>query len=558
MRASRLLIAGLVAGGVGCGDLEVTNPNNPGRVTVVRSSQDALALISNGLLQWFNRSAQTSPAVALSVMADEFSTGFADFGGQDLSSEPRLAINIQSPSNGPPHHVTFPDYYANIAALNIALQAVDNFDLVLRNASGQDVTTQATAFAKFMQGLNHGYVALMFDKGYVYPETLDPDTLQFSGGATDVQNLIRPYQEVMDTALSQLNVALTMANAESFTFPSTVPNQWFLGVARDNEDFARIIHTYIARFMVYVARNPTERQNVDWDAVIEHIDQGIQEDFHVEGVPGVVGSLFKQRAARLRSNAPGDFMRVDYRLVGPADVTDEFMDWYALPWSQRNPFEMVGTPDRRIVGAPTRPATCIDTDNVPIPDEDCGLYMGFSATTLFSSARGLGQRSYYFFHRYGSGTSWENGPLPLVNVAEMDLLKAEGLIRLGRADEAIPLINKYREQNGGLPPVDINGVPGTAPDCVPRKLDGSCGSLWDALRYEKRIETLGLEGGPAYYDARGWNFLAANTPIHFPIPLRDLELLSIAPYTFGGTGGVDGAPPPDPERCPVALPRCPT
>jgi hypothetical protein len=558
MRPARLLVTAVVAasivGAVACGELDVTNPNNPSRVTVVSSSQDALALISNGLLQWFNRAGSTSPSVALSVMADEFSTGFADFGGQDLSKEPREGINIQNPTNGPPHHATFPDYYGNIAALNTALQAIDKFDLVLRNSAGQDVTTEANAFAKFLQGLNHGYAAMMFDKSYVYSESVDTDTLRFTGGNTGVQDLIRPYDEVMDTALVELGAALQLATSKTFTYPTTSANVWFLGVPRTNTDLAKIVHTYMARFMVYVARNPAERQAVDWNAVIAHIDQGITADFYVTGVVGVVESSYKNRVARLRTTIPGDFMRVDYRMIGPADVTESFRSWYALPWATRNPYRMVGTPDRRIQGATTRPASCLPAS---VPLADCGLYMGYHNSTLFNVDRGLGQRSFYFFHRYGAGTSWQSGPIYLVNVAEMDLLKAEGLIRLNRPDEAIPLINKYRVANGGLPAVDINGAPGTAPNCVPRKLNGDCGSLWDALRYEKRIETMGLEGGPAFYDARAWGFLEAGTAVHFPMPLRDLQLLRIEPYTFGGVAGVDAAPAPNPERCPVVLPRCP-
>ena len=550
MRTAKLLVVCLLAGTVACDDLDVTNPNNPNRETVVRNSQDVLALISNGLLQWFNRSAGTSPAIALTVMADEFSTGFADFGGQDLSKEPREAINNGvPPNNAPPHHVTWPDYYNNIAAVNTALQAVSKYDLELRNSAGQDVTTEAHAFAKFVQGLNHGYIALMFDQGYIYSENVDPDTLSFE----EVEQLIRPYPEVMDTALSQLNAALQLANSKSFTYPSSAPNLWFLGVPRNNQDLARVIHTYMARLMAYEARNPQERQAAPWAEIIQHIDAGITSDFTVMGVVGVVESTYKNRAARQRTTTPGDFMRVDYRLVGPADQGSGFATWYAQAWAQRTPFRMTNVQDRRIDGLATRPATC----QAAPAAASCGLYMGYHNTTVFAIDRGLGQRSFYFFHRYGQGTSWQNGPIPLVNVAEMDLLKAEGLIRLGRAAEAVPLINKYRVTNGELPPVTIDGVPGTAPDCTPRKLNGECGSLWDALRYEKRIETLGLEGGPAFYDARAWDFLVQNTPVHFPIPRRDSELLGIDIYTFGGAGGTGGAPAPNWEKCPVALPRCP-
>jgi len=551
MRPTKLLFVSLLVGTIACDELEVTNLNNPNRETVVNNSQDVLALISNGLLQWFNRSGGTSPGVALSVMADEFSTGFADFGGQDLSREPREAINNGvPPNNAPPHHVTWPDYYNNIAAVNTALQAVALRNLTLRNSAGQDVTTEAHAFAKFVQGLNHGSIALMFDQGYVYSESVDPNTLL---GPEQVKELIRPYREVMDTALAELDAALQFAGSKSFSYPSAAPNLWFLGFLRTNQDLARIIHTYMARFMVYLARSPQERQAVNWEQVIQHIDQGITSDFAVMGVVDVVDSDFKNRAARQRTTTPGDFMRVDYRLVGPADQGPGFANWYATAWAQRVPYRMTTVQDRRIDGLTVRPTTCQQAPAAA----SCGLYMGHHNSTVFAVDRGLGQRSFYFFHRYGQGTSWQSGPIPIVNLAEMDLLKAEGLIRLNRADEAVAIINKYRVANGQLPPVTLNGVPGTAPNCTPRKLSGACGSLWDALRYEKRIETLGLEGGPAFYDARGWDFLVQGTPIHFPIPRRDDELLGIEIYTFGGAGGAGAAPAPNWERCPVALPGCP-
>jgi len=554
MKTIRLLFLASAVGLAACDDLDVTNTNNPNRETVVTNSQDVLALISNGMLQWFNRSGGTSPGVALTVMADEFSTGFADFGGQDLSAEPRQAVNNGVPTNNAsPHHATWPDYYNNIAALNTALQAIGKHDLTLRNSAGDDVTLMAHAFAKFLQGLNHGYVALMFDQGYVYSESVDTDTLQFTGGNQGVQNLVRPYSEVMDTALAELNAALQLAQSGTFTYPGNVPNLWFLGAPKTNQDLARLIHTYMARLMVYVARTPEERQAVDWNAVIQHVDQGITSDFTVIGTVDAVESDYKNRAARQRTTTPGDFMRVDMRLVGPSDMSQGFIDWYAQPWAERTPFRMQ-TADRRIelpAGTP-RPSTCAAAPASAV----CGLYMGYHPSTVFSPARGLGQRSFYFFHRWGGGTSWQSGPIPIVNVAEMDLIKAEGLIRLGRAAEAVPLINKYRVTNGGLPPVTVDGVPGTAPNCTPRKLNGQCGSLWDALRYEKRIETIGLEGGPAFYDARAWDFLVEGTPIHFPMPRRDAELLQKPIYTFGGASGEAGAPAPNPERCPVVLPRC--
>ena len=101
----------------------------------------------------------------------------------------------------------------------------------------------------------------------------------------------------------------------------------------------------------------------------------------------------------------------------------------------------------------------------------------------------------------------------------------------------------------------VDGPPDEA-GCVPRKLSGACGSLWDALRYEKRIEGLGVDGVTAFLDARGWQTLPENTLIQLPIPGRELGVLQRTLYSYGGPGGQGSAPAPDPERCPVALARC--
>ena len=113
-----------------------------------------------------------------------------------------------------------------------------------------------------------------------------------------MQDLIRPYGEVLDTALAELRAAIEIASTSSFTYPSDVANQWFLGVPCTNQDLVRLAHTYMARLMVYVARNPQERADVDWNQVIQHIDQGVTSDVVVIGTVDLVESTFKNRAAR--------------------------------------------------------------------------------------------------------------------------------------------------------------------------------------------------------------------------------------------------------------------
>jgi hypothetical protein len=143
-----------------------------------------------------------------------------------------------------------------------------------------------------------------------------------------------------------------------------------------------------------------------------------------------------------------------------------------------------------------------------------------------------------------------------MSLTEMRLLKAEALIRLGRAAEAVPLINVTRVANGQLPPVTIDGPPDT-PGCVPRKVTGGCGSLWDALMHERNLENNGIEGTIMWWDFRGLNRLMEGTLLHFPVSGIEMENLGLPIYTFGGVGGQGAAPPPQYHRCPATgLPRC--
>jgi hypothetical protein len=550
MRKTSLLIAGVLAfSGLACQDLNVTNPNNPDRAVVVSSAEDVETLISAAFRLWFNRAQYYTPGCALVTAADHFTGGFTDFGTHEQGLEPRNPIDNGPISPNSPNRAPISTMYSIISGVNIGLQAISKYDLKIYEG-GTDVTMRALAFGKFVQGISHGWVALLYDQAWVYSESVDTDTIRFEPGVTHVQDLVKPYTEVRDTALAQLNAALQIAQNNTFTLPGDFEGTWIPGVTMSNQEFARLIHSYIARILASWPRSPEEAAQVDWAAVISHVDQGITQDFAPTGTPGVLYSYFKHRAARQRTTTPGDFMRVDYQAVGNADQSDVFIDWYNKPWSDRTPFIMENVQDKRIISSPDAPCTSSYTTSWA----NEGLYMGCHRANVFSASRGTGQRSYYYFHRLGRGEGWNRGPLLIMTVDEMRLLKAEALIRLGRAAEAVPLINVTRVGNGGLPPVTLEGVPG--PNCTPRKYDGTCGSLWDAYRYEKRIEIMGVDPGPPHWDARRWQAMVVNTPLHYPMPGNELELMGIPEYTTGG-GQKDSAPPPDPERCPVSLPRCP-
>lgn len=524
----RKLIPALALLLTACQELTVVNENEPDRERATRQPLATEAFVASAFRTWWNVGGHDDyPSWAFSTMANEVTSGFADFGQLEVSAEPRSAWN-NSPVNAR-FDVTQDPWYdlnATISTVNDALIAMDA-GLVIVDT---DRTTRARAVAKFLQGISHGYLGLYFDQAFVVDETVALDTM--------LNAAFVPYPEVIDAAIAQLDDAIAVAGTGNFTLP--VDSWLFAGMTRD--EFVRLANSFAARLLAYAPRTRAERDAVDWAEVIRRVDAGVVTDFAPVGQPDILWDDWKRLVARVRTaSRPSDFGRPSYWLLGPADSANGFVNWVATPVQDRVAFQ-IRTQDRRIQGA-TGPASQ-------------GKYVGYNLNDIFTASRGTYRFSWYYFHRFGTSDTWQTGPLTALTVTEMDLLKAEGLIRLGRAAEAIPLINKTRVANGELPPVTIDGPP-DLPGCVPRKLNGACGSLWDALRYEKGIEGLGVSGVIRYFDARGWQTLPENTIVQLPVPGRELAVLQRPLYTFGGPGGQGSAPAPDPERCPVALPRCP-
>jgi hypothetical protein len=513
---------------VGCQDLAVENPNEPDRGRATLQPRSVESFVSSAFRTWWPEAGHDDyPAWAFSTIAQEITSGFADFGQLELSAEPRSAWN-NSPANARNDVSESPwyDLYSAISAVNDGLTAIDS-GLVIGDALN---TARTRAVGKFIQGISHGYLGLYFDKAVILDEKVVLDTIKTP--------TFTPYPQVIAASVVQLDSAIAIANRNNFTLPST---SWlFQSLTRD--EFVRLANSFAARMLAYSPRTRAERTAVSWNEVIRRIDAGVRTDFAPIGQTQILWDDWKRLVARVRQTArPSDFGRPSYWVLGPADSTNGWVNWVATPVAQRVAFQ-IRTKDRRIHGA-GGPATP-------------GKYVGYNNNNIFDPSRGTYRFSHYYFGRYGTGTSWESGPLPALTVAEMDLLKAEALIRLNRAAEAVPLINKTRVANGELPPVTVDGPP-NEPGCVPRKMNGQCGSLWDALRYERRIELLGVSGVLAFFDARGWQTLPENSITQLPVPGRELTTLQLDLYTFGGPGGQASAPAPDPERCPVTLPRCP-
>ena len=161
----------------------------------------------------------------------------------------------------------------------------------------------------------------------------------------------------------------------------------------------------------------------------------------------------------------------------------------------------------------------------------------------FPADRGIYHYSNYIDWRwrplYANG--WV-GEYPDMTNKEFDFLTAEASYRMGNRDAAMAIVNKYRA-NGELPAFeDPDGVAPGGDRCVPQLPSGACGNLFDALKYEKRIELFHYGFGTEYFDDRGWGDLVQHTFLQLPIPGSELEILLQEVYTFGGPGGESTAP----------------
>lgn len=483
-------------------DLSVENQNNPDRERALASASDVEAIIGGAFLNYWSGTQKYDPSMALSVTADENTSSWGNFGMQDLSSEPRTAYDNSSSYRYRAFSETpWYNMYRAISNANDGLVQINQGIKIGVNGAG---TPRAKAFAKFVQGLAHGFLALLFDRAFVFDETVDLDTETLE---------MKPYAEVMQAAISQLEEAVTICNANAFTLPET----WINGLALTNVELAQLAHSYIARFMAQLARDPNERASVNWAEVISHADQGITQDF----APVGDGDYWWDGMKYLGQNHI--WARADYKTIGLADTSGAYQAWLNTPVANRQPFD-IHTADRRI------------TDGTP---KGAGTDFKHAGTPRHRPDRGTYHFSFYQHYRYiDHFNNGAVGPMPAFLVTELTMLKAEAMLRLGQTSGVAALLNMTRVGRGQLPPASDADAAGSPSDAQNPAVSAS---LWSKLKHEKKIETYLTGSGVAFFDRRGFNELVGGTPIHFPVPGKELEVLQREIYTFGG-GGPGSAP----------------
>ena len=513
-----LALTGLLAvAGTACADLEVTNLNQPDRERAIATPGDVEALISGSFATWFGSAngGTCYPDCALSVAADAHTSSWGNWGMRDAGEEPRKAFNNEpSYSYNNVAETPWGRHYASLAAIRDGMLAIEGG---LQIGQGGADTQRAIAFAKFMQGLNHAYVALYFDKGFIVDETSELESLEFV-----------PYTDLFNAALGYFAEAEQIASSNSFTIPA----EWVGYNSSWSSDYmVRLIRSYRARLLMSIPRTEGEAGSINWSNVMQNLNTGLGED-EVFGVRDLAGSTWAWSIRKVYGNLAG-WARLDVRTVGQADTDGKLAQWLALPPADRNAIQ-VNTTDTRI----TQP-------NQPTSSGSLVAYLGSSP---FPASRGLWHYSDYrsSMYDYITAESFIDSYYPDLEGDEIRMMKAEASYHMGDYATAISLVNQSRAA-GNLPPLSGTGANAVAPGgmgtCVPVNTQGTaCADLLEAIKYEKRIMSYMHAPSGEYFDDRRWGDLVPGTYLQLPIPGSELLLLLEDIYTFGGVGGDSAAP----------------
>lgn len=533
MRLTRsFMLLGLVAAVAACSDpLDVDNVDSPDRGIVFAKPSDVAGIVSTQYGQIITGTIGATARVHTGFLTASFENAstLANNGLGPRSAMPRPLLDN---SRGNAYlNENFNDYRfmsqaARVAATAIAKGREPNFEPTL----GAPQTARMRAFAWFVYGVAVGNLAMVYDSAAVpLPED----------GPLDVNPLIG-YEELADVAVEALDSAFVHASSAGAAGAFPLPDAWLSATGVTQPRFVQLIRSSRARVRANVARTPAERGTVDWTKVIDDATNGITTDFNSTFNPNTAFDYtWLATGTHFRDT---NWHQMTPYIVGMADSSGAYNEWLAVRRSDRVPF-LIKTLDRRFPAGETRAAQNAVGQGAPTGRR----YFRNRAPGLDQAATGW-QNSQYDHYRWRAfADAGRIGPFPIFTVAENDLLAAEGYLRTGQIASAATLIDRTRT-TAGLPALSgvvtslTQQIPG-GNACVPRVPVGpsftstQCGTILEALKWEKRMETAYTVYGAWYFDSRGWGDLPEGTPLSWPVPYQELDARLLPIYTLGGVGG---------------------
>ncbi|MEO7104633.1 MAG: RagB/SusD family nutrient uptake outer membrane protein [Gemmatimonadaceae bacterium] len=462
-------------------DLKIADLNAPDAARAVSNAGDVQTLIGGGIRLWYIDSNNVDPGMAMSVMADELTSSYGNFGMRFNSNEPRIAYNNSSSAgDGAVANDPWRFNYAILGQADDGLKALARGVKIMDGST--DVSDEYEAIGRFLQGATLSNIALIFDKGFIVDENSPiPAPATFS-----------PYKDVATAALAKLDQAIALSAGKTWQIPDT----YFTAINMTAANFNQLLNTMAAQLLAYTPRMQSETDAVDWARVRAYAVKGIDHDF---APIGDYNNWWTDWATY--ANTPS-WTRVDMRVIHEMDPN-----------------------------SPVEFPSCATPPRATSADARLASDFAFQSSIPFSSARGCYHFSSWAYARelpYGydsDAATQQIGPYPMIRKAENDLLIAEADVRLGsNLAEAATLINNTRVGRGNLTPVSAGaGAP----------------ALLAAIQYEQSIELFATGPGLAYYNRRRMNGLQPQTPLHLPVPAKELQTDGLPVYTFGGPNNPD-------------------
>jgi hypothetical protein len=517
MKISRLSALSAVVVALGCGSLDVANPNAPDAVRSLSDPASVEALGAGTLRTWVNTWSACEGQCVFNTQAQSYSASWNNFNMNFYSSiDPDGTRNTRAWQNDPAAtgrttvESPWAGYYSAASSATDVLSAIRVRKLALTSAEN---TKRLETLAALTQAMSLMQIALLYDKGYIVDETVDLAALQYSN-----RKLLR------DDVLKKLDAVIALAGANTFT----TPTGWLNGPTLTNTQVKQLASTLAAMTLAYYPRNAAENAAVDWNRVVTYASQGISSgsSFSFTFVGDGCSAWCPEMLSWFNSMDTG---RISTRVAAMID-----------PVTQKHPWPTGGNPrpnstDRRLGdGSFGNSGMISGFGNVP-RTANAGTDFAWSSQAIFNAARGNYHQSNIAHIRYDltgtqdpSGIYFAYGPAPLISAAVNDLLWAEGLIRSnGSLATAATLINKTRVTRGGLSAATAG--------------DGAA-TLTTRLQYEQELELMGL-GPIPYYNRRRIDGLLTGTPRELPVPAKELGVFGQPLYTWGGATPSSTTPP---------------
>jgi hypothetical protein len=508
--------------------LAVKDLTDPDIARVFGTAQSIESTIGAGYQAVHNAMSNTNDQPGVEAFGLESYSSLNNFNLGTRVNIPRLPIN---------NVIGAPSILSEFSSLSKESRLIVNAMDALENLVKSGLTTgtpardlRDRAFAFFVVGASQGWLAMMYDSSSIVSPRMGADSIPPLAGAKDVAA----------SAIEMLDSALAIANDPAAASGFPLETAWLSSAPGYGslDTFKRLVRSYRARIRAGVSRTPADAATVDWVKVIDDAENGINANLMVN-IGGTSGWSTGMSTQRYQDPT---WSQMSMMYMGMADVSGGYANFIAQDYSHKNGFFLVVTPDQRWPQGATRADQ--NKASVDATNDKSRPYIENRPLANDVAGDGWGV-SFYTYNRWRYIRKNSNtGLFPEFMKAENDMLAAEGYIRTGNIAAAAAKIDLTRVANGGLPALSgvvttaTQPVPGGA-SCVPMvpQANGTvaCGTILEAMKYEKRIETTYSGFGRFWIDGRGWGDLVTNTALEFPVPYQEMQT-RLKPYYLLGAG----------------------